>query len=946
MNPKKKEIKILYLENELPLVKLVKKLLAAEGYIPNLDHVQTREEFIEALQSSTYDLILSDYILPDFSGLEALQIVRAQDKITPFILFSGSIGEEKAIEALRNGASDYVFKEQIRKLVSAMEKAIKSAQLEREKEKILQTLKHEKEQHLFYLDVLNVMLVLLDTNGNIQFVNNKGSEILGYTKDELIGKNWFEICIPEPQKEEMLQVYEQVMSGEMKDVEDYTNPVLAKDGTLRTIKWHNGLLKNEAGKITGSLSSGIDITRELHQQNIQQFLFNMTQAGESTNSLEAYLQALYKELGQLIDIQNVFIGLYNKSDNTLSMPYMQDINDRFENIAIDHTYSEWVIKNKKSLLLRGKELAEFALKHKLKRVGTTASCWMGVPLMRNQTIFGIIVIQSYEDESAYNEEDLQLLEFVAGRISGTIERKQLYNRLLQLSRSIEQSPVSIVITDLKGSIEYVNPKFEKITGYTLTEALGQNPRILKSGETPAEEYKVLWDTISSGKTWHGRFHNRRKDGTLFWEEASIGPVLDDSGKPLNYIAIKEDITQLKQTEDAFKRISLENEQLLQALTSVLIVLNKEGIIVRWNKPAENIFGISQETALGKKLLDTGIGWDQSAISEAIAKSRSKNKIVSLTDITVKDMNGQTHFLNMSITTFAMDTEDVSGSLILADDVTNWKEIQSQLTQAQKLESVGQLASGIAHEINTPIQFIGDNIRFLKDAFFDIKELLEFFSHPLNEDALKAQLNTLSKKAEEIDLAFLLEDIPDAIEQSIEGVQRVAKIVKTMKEFTHPNQKAKTPVDINKALSDTILISKNEWKYVADIETDFEENLPRVPGFLGELNQVFLNIIVNASHAIGDVIDKEKGEKGTISIRTHSHKGHVMVEIKDTGTGIKKEHIGSIFNPFFTTKEVGKGTGQGLTLSHAIITQKHNGRIWVETKEGQGTTFFIELPLDE
>ncbi len=941
----KPTLKILYLEDEFPLVDLVKKLLLAEGYSPNIEHVQTKKSFIEAINSASYDLILSDYILPSFDGLEALKIVRKQDSITPFILFSGSIGEEKAIEALRNGASDYVFKHQVRKLVPAMEKTIKSAQLEKEKEKLLQTLKHEKEQHLYYLNVLNVMVIVLDTNGNITLANKKSCDILGYIPSELIHKNWFEQCIPQENKEEMIAVYKQIISGNMESREDYINPIVTKDGSLLTIKWHNGLLFNEEGNITGTLSSGIDITREQHQQKIQQFLFNIAQASERTNSLEAYLQALYNELGELIDIKNIFIGLYNESDNTLSMPFMEDANDRFEHVAIDHTYSEWVIKNKSPLLLRGDELARFGNEHKINRVGTMASCWLGVPLIRNQTVFGIIVIQSYEDESAYNEEDLQLLEFVAGRIAGTIERKQLYNRLLQLSRSVEQSPVSIVLTDLKGSIEYVNPKFEQVTGYTMEEALGQNPRILKSGETPLEEYKALWDTISSGGTWRGRFHNRRKDGSLFWEEASIGSVMDDSGSPINYIAIKEDITQLKETEDAFKQVSLKNEQLLQSLTNILIVLNDNKIIVHWNRPAEQVFGISKEKAIGKELFKSGIEWDWTVLSKAINKCRTENEVVTLTDIGFKDTNGQTHFLNLNISNFGQGTDHASGFLILADEVTEWKDMQSQLTQAQKLESIGQLASGIAHEINTPIQFVGDNIRFLKDSFQDLKEFLEIFNSKLTDEQLKDQYKFLIQKSEEIDLSFLLEDIPEAIEQSIEGVQRVAKIVKTMKEFTHPNQNAKTPVNLNKALNDTILISKNEWKYVADIETDFEEKLPLVPGFLGELNQVFLNIIVNASHAIGDVVDMDKGEKGTITIRTYSRENHVIVEIQDTGTGIKKEHMESIFNPFFTTKEVGKGTGQGLTLSHSIITQKHNGRIRVESQEGEGTTFFIELPIE-
>ncbi|GIX22702.1 MAG: hypothetical protein KatS3mg121_1485 [Gammaproteobacteria bacterium] len=274
-------------------------------------------------------------------------------------------------------------------------------------------------------------------------------------------------------------------------------------------------------------------------------------------------------------------------------------------------------------------------------------------------------------------------------------------------------------------------------------------------------------------------------------------------------------------------------------------------------------------------------------------------------------------------------------------------MEVQLRHAQKLEAIGQLAAGIAHEINTPIQFVGDNTRFFKDAFEDIKGLLEDQQALLEavergEGAAEAAAR-LRERIEAIDLPYLLEEIPQAIEQSLDGVRRVADIVKAMKEFSHPGSASKELSDLNKNILNTITVSRNEWKYVADLETDLDPDLPQVECLPNELNQVILNMIVNAAHAIADVV-KDSGEKGKITIRTRADGDHCEITISDTGKGIAPEHRDRIFDPFFTTKEVGKGTGQGLAIAYSVVVDKHGGRIDVDSEVGRGTTFRIRIPL--
>ncbi len=287
---------------------------------------------------------------------------------------------------------------------------------------------------------------------------------------------------------------------------------------------------------------------------------------------------------------------------------------------------------------------------------------------------------------------------------------------------------------------------------------------------------------------------------------------------------------------------------------------------------------------------------------------------------------------------------------LKQAIVDLKNTQSQLIQSEKLASIGQLAAGIAHEINTPIQYVGDNTRFLKDAFNDIIILFNKYEQlsevPGGVTVLEEFMKEIKSAIEEADMNYLKEEIPRAIKQTMEGIERVSVIVRSMKEFSHPGVKEKTSMDINRAIENTVTVSSNEWKYVAEIETDPDPSLPPVHCLPGELNQVFLNMIINAAQAIGDVVNNDPNGKGVIRISTLKDGDYAKISISDTGPGIPEEIQTRIFDPFFTTKEVGKGTGQGLAISRSVIVEKHGGDIGFETKAGKGTTFVIRVPIEK
>ena len=277
------------------------------------------------------------------------------------------------------------------------------------------------------------------------------------------------------------------------------------------------------------------------------------------------------------------------------------------------------------------------------------------------------------------------------------------------------------------------------------------------------------------------------------------------------------------------------------------------------------------------------------------------------------------------------------------------QLQTQLLQAQKLESIGQLASGVAHEINTPIQYVGDNIRFMQEIHSDIHKVLDKYQQLLEGNRQKIVSEELIEEIEaimeETDIQFALEEIPKALEQSIQGIDRISKIVRSMRDFAHPGVEEKTNIDINNAIDSTLTVTRNKWKFIAEMETNFASDLPLVGCYPAELNQAILNIIVNAADAIEEVVGDKPEEKGRITITTARKKDKLEIRISDTGPGIPKEMQDKIFNPFFTTKEVGKGTGQGLTITHSIIVNKHGGTINFESEQGKGTTFIITLPIE-
>lgn len=378
--------------------------------------------------------------------------------------------------------------------------------------------------------------------------------------------------------------------------------------------------------------------------------------------------------------------------------------------------------------------------------------------------------------------------------------------------------------------------------------------------------------------------------------------------------------------------------ILNTAASGILTIDVNGVIHSFNLAAEQIFGYQANEIVGKNvscLMPAGIAAQHDAYLKQYLQTKTSKILGQRREVIAMRKNSETFPALLRVNPMMIEDELFFSGVI--DDISDTKNLQLQLIQAQKLEAIGQLASGVAHEINTPIQYIGDNLAALKASFSDILEYQQALQD-LNDKNLSAQITELMQR---YDMDFILEDSPKAIQQSLEGVARVAEIVKAMKTFSHiePNQNKQT-INVHEAINAALTISRNSYKYIATVETVFSDEVGFIECYPNQLNQVFLNLIINAAHAI----EEKQAGMGLIKIATRRLDGAIEISIQDNGVGIPEQNKEKIFNLFFTTKPVGKGTGQGLSLAHSIVVEKHRGKLFLESEAGKGTTFHIQLPI--
>lgn len=539
-------------------------------------------------------------------------------------------------------------------------------------------------------------------------------------------------------------------------------------------------------------------------------------------------------------------------------------------------------------------------------------------------------------------------------INFSIERMKIEEELKKASKILETMIDGVIISDLKGKITDINNAITQQFGYTRNEIIGKTPLELILNKEDQQRYiKEIKQFISMKQIMSTEYILKHKDGTAFPSSINISLMYDARNKPSGIVAVLRDITEQKRSQSI---INSEREKLsitLKSIEDAVITTNDKGDIELFNKSAENVTNWKQNEVVGLHVSEVfnilptrKTDRDESNTSKI---QLMEQLIRSSSEMTLNSKNGTKKIVSGSISKIFDQNNSIIGYILVFQDITEQRKNEERFLLSRKLESIGQIASGIAHEINTPMQFIGDNARFFQEAF---KNICQFFGDYFNlmfilmeKKKIPVTLITgLQKRERELDIGYLIDEVPRAIDESLEGIERVTKLISAMKDFTHSETKEKQLSDLNRGIESTIIISKNEWKYVSEMETDLDPDLPLINCVIDEINQVILNLIVNAAQAIRNVA-KEKNEKsGKILIKTKRNGDFVNIIIKDTGNGIPEKIKNRIFDPFFTTKGTGKGTGQGLAITHDIIVNKHNGGINVDSTVGKGSTFTISLPI--
>ena len=479
---------------------------------------------------------------------------------------------------------------------------------------------------------------------------------------------------------------------------------------------------------------------------------------------------------------------------------------------------------------------------------------------------------------------------------------------------------------------------------------------MNSGEHPRSFWVDVWRTIASGSPWRGEVCNRAKDGTLYWVDSTIVPWLGADGKPERYISLRLDITEKKRIEretlELAEKVADQEELLHTVVNSVsdgIVAENDAGEFLLFNKAAAEICQ-GEPSALGPRSwsetapqhsLHTGmpIEEDDLPIRHALRGEKVNNR-----EVLIRHPDRELH---VTCNAQPLSSERHRGAVVTMRDVTEFETMRRQLQESNRLESLGQLSAGVAHEINTPLQCVISNIDFLRGGHSKLAEATRQLISLIEQCSADEQLvNEMRDILKQQRYEFVEEQSGSAITDIQTASQRVAEIVQAMQCLSHPGQSGAHEFNLNEVLSNAATITRNRWKNHAELELELDPQLPVAVGERSKISQVAINLIVNAADAIADKLG-DRGELGRITVRTKTNESQgVAFEIEDNGVGIPAEVKERIFEPFFTTKDVGKGTGQGLAISYDIIVNRHGGTLEVESTDGEGTTFSISLPQSE
>jgi PAS domain S-box-containing protein len=818
-----------------------------------------------------------------------------------------------------------------------------------ERKRFMEALCDGEERFRIMADSCPSMMWVTDSEGTMQFVNKVCREFCGIDHDESDCAKCDMLTRPKDSPE-----YTAVFDRAVKERIPFSAEARVQrgDGTWRLLGSKAEPSISASGEYLGHIGLSADITERTEQEQAREFELSLIRSIHE-ETLEGIL--VVDEAGQIVSLNRRFLEIWkitlpngadphvNNITAALNRPFLLEALERVESPA--------------SFMQRIQELDEHPNEEdhceiRLKDGRTLERHSTG---LKNQQGKYLGRVWFFRDITAHKQAEVSLQN--ARNLADDANRRLLEKRSVlenerrMLRALIDNIPDFMYVKDTESRFVVANAHLAHVHGVDNPEQLlGKTdfdfyPRELaelfyRDEQSMIRSGEALYEHEEAGLDYKGSVHR-----TL----TTKVPIRDAAGQIIGLAGIGRDITARKQMEDALREAERKYRGMVDDAVVGIFQSTRGGRFISVNPAMALIFGYGSTGEMIETITDIA-----TQIHVNPKRRREFERIVA-------ELGGAHNFefealrkdgsrIWVSLNVRAVFEKGVPALYEgMCEDVTERNRLREQLLQAQKLESVGQLAAGIAHEINTPTQYIGDNVRFLKDAFQGLTNLLADYERLMSSaqggTCSPDMVQQVAATVERIDAVYLLDEIPKAIEQTLEGVNRVSTLVNAMKEFSHPETKEKIPLDLNHAIGNTITVARNEWKYVADLETDFDESLPPIPCHPGAFNQIILNLIVNAAHAIAAVDRKGGQQKGKIGVQTRNCNKWAEIRIQDTGTGIPEKIRNRVFDPFFTTKEIGKGTGQGLAIVHSAVVVKHGGTIHFETEEGKGTIFVIRLPLD-
>jgi PAS domain S-box-containing protein len=840
-------------------------------------------------------------------------------------------------------------------------------------------LEQERDDAQQLLDVAGVMFVALDSSGHVRRVNRKGCELLGAPEHDIVGKDWFASFVPERLREDVRTWFEDLVAGRINRRVNAENPVLRADGQERLIEWHNTILTDSSGNITGTLSSGIDITDRRRAEEIQRLAYRIGAAAHDVQSTRELFATIHEEMGTVMNAENFFIALYDREADTITLPYFVDTKDQdeFDSFPAGKTLTAYVLRNDTSLLIDHEELDRWTEAGIVERIGSTAKIWLGVPLRVRGEVIGALVVQSYTDRNALGEADREMLEFVSGQIGLAIERKRSEVEL----RESEQRNRAILdaIPDLMFQLtadgtfmtfdaprgaplamapeDFVGRRVEEIFSPEFAEqAMALIARALETGQMQRFEYSIpvpypngqLFDfenrivpcgektvlsvvrDITESKRAHALLGalNRAAlamERTLKPDEVlaaasrelrnigigSVVGLVDEDGASVSFVHVDGDPEAMAAAESLIKMPMLgASFEVDSSQATRPVVRERRTIFIDDAKKVLAELASDEDRRHLARCGDELVGTPRAIQAPLVADDRVIGVLgVGSATLQVSDVPAITAFAHQLAAAWRKATllEELESS------IDKLERTQDQLLQAQKMEAVGRLAGGVAHDFNN-----------LLTAMKGYAELT------LNRPGLDEQTRA-------------------DIEQIHKAGDQAASLTKQLLAFSRRQPLEPKVIDLNEVVVEMDAMLRRLIGEDIEFRSRLEDGGVRLKGDPGQIEQVIINLVVNARDAMPDggrlTIESRRvslDEAACLEIHDARPGEFVCLAIQDSGSGIPKDIVEQIFEPFFSTKGPGKGTGLGLSVVYGVIRQ-HEGWISVYSEPGEGTVFKVYLP---